>query len=408
MPLVALIALLVVAYVHPRGRTEALVGIVAAGAALATGTLHWAGVRAELKHLLPVVIFLAAILVVAECCRAEGLFAAVGQRLAQVRWPLALTFAVAALTTIALSLDATVVLLTPVVVAAAAAARWSGRAGQLACVRLANSGSLLLPVSNLTNLLALPFLAISFGRFAVLMAPAWLVVVLIEYVVIRVWCRDRNVDPESGLDKLDHRGELDPLPLVPLAVVVLMLAAFAATSPLGVNPAWVAVVAAVALGVHGLVRRTETPVELVQSAHLSFGLFVLCLGLVVAVLSRAWLGDLVGHLVPSNDGLVALLLLAALGAVLANAVNNLPATLLLVPLVAPLGTTAVLATLIGINVGSSLTWTGSLANLLWRRTLVRAGVRPSSRDFHLVALIASPLGILAGVCVLAGWSALIT
>jgi arsenical pump membrane protein len=216
------------------------------------------------------------------------------------------------------------------------------------------------------------------------------------------------VDPESGLDKLDHRGELDPLPLVPLAVVVLMLAAFAATSPLGVNPAWVAVVAAVALGVHGLVHRTETPVELVQSAHLSFGLFVLCLGLVVAVLSRAWLGDLVGHLVPSNDGLVALLLLAALGAVLANAVNNLPATLLLVPLVAPLGTTAVLATLIGINVGSSLTWTGSLANLLWRRTLVRAGVRPSSRDFHLVALIASPLGILAGVCVLAGWSALIT
>ena len=41
------------------------------------------------------------------------------------------------------------------------------------------------------------------------------------------------------------------------------------------------------------------------------------------------------------------------------------------PLLAPLGTPAVLAALLGLNIGSGLTWTGSLANLLWRRTLVR-------------------------------------
>jgi arsenical pump membrane protein len=46
---------------------------------------------------------------------------------------------------------------------------------------------------------------------------------------------------------------------------------------------------------------------------------------------------------------------AAVAAVLANVVNNLPATLVLV-----------LAVLIGVNIGPYLTCVGSLSNLLWR------------------------------------------
>ena len=63
---------------------------------------------------------------------------------------------------------------------------------------------------------------------------------------------------------------------------------------------------------------------------------------------------------------------------LADLVTNLSATLLLVPLLVPLGGTAILAALIGLNVGSGLTWTGSLANLLWRRGLDRLELPPSS------------------------------
>jgi len=66
---------------------------------------------------------------------------------------------------------------------------------------------------------------------------------------------------------------------------------------------------------------------------------------------------------------------ALLATLLANLLTNLSATLLLVPMLAPLGTTAVLAALLGLNIGSGLTYTGSLANLLWRRTLVRGPSR---------------------------------
>jgi len=75
--------------------------------------------------------------------------------------------------------------------------------------------------------------------------------------------------------------------------------------------------------------------------------------------------------------------------------------LLLLPLLAPLGDTAVLAALLGLNIGSGLTYTGSLANLLWRRTLVRLGEPPSLRELHRVSLVATPLVLVAAVSTLA-------
>ena len=93
-------------------------------------------------------------------------------------------FAVAAVTTAVLSLDATVVLLTPVVFATAARLAHAGQPHMYACTHLANSASLLLPVSNLTNLLAFSASGLSFGRFAGLMALPWLAAIGVEYVVL--------------------------------------------------------------------------------------------------------------------------------------------------------------------------------------------------------------------------------
>ena len=65
-----------------------------------------------------------------------------------------MVFVAAAATTAVLSLDATIVLLTPIVFATAARLPANPRPHVYACSHLANSASLLLPVSNLTNLLA--------------------------------------------------------------------------------------------------------------------------------------------------------------------------------------------------------------------------------------------------------------
>ena len=156
--------------------------LVAAGAigARDAGDAAW--------ELAPTVAFLAALLVIAEHCRRAGLFEAIGALLARARQGrprrlLALVFAVAALVTAVLSLDATVVLLTPIVFATAAQLRMSPRPHAYACSHLANSASLLLPVSNLTNLLAFHASGLSFTRFAALMLLPTLAVLAVEWLV---------------------------------------------------------------------------------------------------------------------------------------------------------------------------------------------------------------------------------
>ena len=401
----ALVAMLGVAFAHPRAWVELVVGLLAAGAVLGVGAVDVSGAREQLSLLLPVVAFLAAILVVAEICAAEGVFAAVGSivrraGLGRAQRMLLLTFAAAAAVTATLSLDATVVLLTPVVALAATGAAVSPRPLVYACARLANSASLLLPVSNLTNLLALPSLPLSFAGFAVLMAPVWVAVIAVEYVGHRLYfSRDLAAPHGTATTARDL-----PLPVVPLVGVGLMLVAFAALSPFGVAPAWVAAVAAVLLATHARVRRRVDLATVARATHLSFAVFVLCLGVVVAGLTDTFLGDLVRNLVPDGTGLGALLAVALVATALANLVNNLPATLLLVPLVAPLGTIAVLAALVGLGVGSSLTYTGSLANLLWRRTLLRRGGHPSGVTFHTLSALITLPAVVVGVVVLWAWS----
>jgi arsenical pump membrane protein len=98
--------------------------------------------------------------------------------------------------------------------------------------------------------------------------------------------------------------------------------------------------------------------------------------------------------------LAPLLAVALTATVLANALTNLSATLLLEPLVAPLGTTALLVALLGLNIGSGLTWTGPLANLLWRRTVSRRDVHPRNAEFHRVSLLLTPPSLIVAMVTL--------
>src|SRR3954465_6271638 len=358
--------MLAVAFGHPRGRVEVLVGVLCAGATLATGLLTLDEARTAVDDLAPVVAFLVTILVVSDVCGRAGLFTAAAQRVG--RWsgghPVPLftgIFALAALVTVPLSLDATVVLLTPVVLAAGMARAVPDEPGTYACLRMANSASLLLPVSNLTNLLALPHLDLDFVGFADRMAPVLLVVLVVEYAGLRLLFRRDLEAPQR-----DH-GELTgpPVPVVPVVVVALMLVGFAVLSHWDAPPAWASTAAGLGLAVwagsRGLVRSRDV----VRAGHPSFALLVLALGVVVAAVSTGFLGDLVARLVPSGTSLAALLFLAVLATVLANLLTNLSATILLVPMVAPLGTTAVLAALLGLNIGSGPPRTRAPATPPW-------------------------------------------
>ena len=131
---------------------------------------------------------------------------------------------------------------------------------------------------------------------------------------------------------------------------------------------------------------------------------MLSLGVVVAGVSAHGLGHLVRRLLPDSPDLAALLLTAAIAAILANLINNLPAVLLLLP--ALHSPALILATLLGVNIGPNLSYVGSLATLLWRRLLRGRGAAPAHGEFLRLGAIAVPFG-LAGA-VLALWAGLHT
>jgi len=111
------------------------------------------------------------------------------------------------------------------------------------------------------------------------------------------------------------------------------------------------------------------------------------------------LGAVVDRLVPAHGGLAGLLAVAVLAAVLANLVNNLPATLMVVPLVAG-SPGLVMAVLLGVNLGPNLTYVGSLATLLWRQILHARDHPPAVREFLRLGVLTVPAGLLAGVAAL--------
>ena len=302
-----------------------------------------------------------------------------------------------------LSLDTTVVLLTPVVIVTLRATRAAARPALYASGHLANSGSLLLPVSNLTNLLAVATVQLSFARFAALMLLPWLVAITVDVAGIRWLFRADLAAPISP-----YRETPEPFPFVPAAIVAVTVAGFVVASLVGLAPVWVAVAGALVLTLWRLARTRErvgsVAVEVVRAASPLFCLFVLALGIVVRAVSDDGMASLIGRLTPGGSSLAALLGVAVVSAVLANLVNNLPATLLLLPVVAVGGTAPVLAMLIGVGIGPNLSYPGSLATLLWRRVVAEVDDVPNLRDFSRLGVLTVPAGVV--LATLALWVSL--
>jgi arsenical pump membrane protein len=372
------------------------------GACVASGLLPTADAGAVIGRITPLLLFLASVIVLAELTASAEVFDVIATRVAVLGrgnyfWLFLLCVAFAALTTSVLNLDTTAVLLTPVMLALAGKVGIAPVPLAMTTVWLANTASLLLPVSNLTNLLAQNRLGLGPVAFAQRMWLVQLVSVALTMVFLWLFYWRRK---QRGVD----RYQPPPPHVVPdqtlfrvaaVACVAFVVAILVVDAQLWVASASCAAVVLVAFAIR---RR-----EVLRPALIPWRLLVFVTGLflVIQTVGRHGLSDVMLALIGTGDGVAGMYRAAATGAGLSNLVNNLPAYLAGEAVVPSGHPNQLLALLIGTNIGPIVTPWASLATLLWYERCHASGVDVPVAKFALTGAVLAVTGLAATVAVLA-------
>lgn len=376
-------------------------GMLACGLlCLATGLLPAGSAGDAMLRVAPLLAFLGTVIVLAELTSAAEVFDVVAAGVARAgRGSYAALFvlcvAFASLTTLTLNLDTTAVLLTPVMLALATRVGIAPVPLAMTTVWLANTASLLLPVSNLTNLLAADRVALTpTGLAATMWAPQLVAIAVTMGCLWLFFWRAGRRGARSYSPPAPHR----PADRTLFRVCALVCAAFLLAILLADIPLWAASAAAAAVVVAAFaVRRREA----LRLSLVPWRLLVLVPGLflVVETVDANGLHELLAAAIGTDGGPAGMLRAASVGGGLSNVLNNLPVYLAGEAAVPAGNHHQLLALLIGTNVGPVVTPWASLATLLWFERCHAQGVRVSMKTFMatgaLLAAVALPAATVA-------------
>ncbi|MDQ2820161.1 MAG: arsenic transporter [Pseudomonadota bacterium] len=350
-----------------------------------------------------VYLFLIGMMLIAELARTTGLFdwvaaLAVRQARGSAARLFVIVYLVGTVVTIFMSNDATAVVLTPAVLAAARTAKLERPLPHLfACALIANAASFVLPVSNPANLVVfsthMPDLLAWLHLFLV---PS-LIAIVVTFAV-HYWSRRGELAGRISTDVVVP--DLTPDAKIVAGGIGVMAAALLTASALGVDLGWPTCIAGAATFVLVLWRSRKLAVTAARDMSwavlpLVAGLFVL-----VAALSKIGVSGALARWLQQLHATAPEWTVWAVGggtALVSNVVNNLPAGLLAGATMAASHASekVMAATLIGIDLGPNLSVTGSLATVLWLTSLRRASIEVSFLEFLKVGCIAMPAALLA-------------
>jgi arsenical pump membrane protein len=332
----------------------------------------------------PPFVLIAGLLLVGVVAASDRLFEAAGTLAARLPGGGLVLFtslmALVMVVTVILNLDTSVVFLTPILLHAARRRGLGETAFLYGAVFMSNSASLLLPGSNLTNLLVLHGRNVSGSSFAAGMAPAWAAAVVVTLAVLVVWRRqDLTAPGRRSIEPVAPRWGAGMVGVAGATVLVLALP----------NPAVPVLVLGLAMVV---VQRAGGRLPLSAAARsanpaLLAGLFSVAVAL--GYLARVWGAP--GRLMAAAGPVAASWI--AVGS--SGLVNNLPAAVLLSAR-APLHPRALL---IGLDLGPNLVVTGSLSAIFWLQVAKREGATPSVRTYSTVGIVLVPLTVMAALAV---------
>ncbi len=385
---------------RPRGMREGVAASIGAalmiGAGWATPVDVWQTVQSTGR----IMVFLVAMMVIATVADEAGFFdwtATWAVRMSQGhgRRLYVYLYLLGAVITLFLSLDVTAIIFTPIVCASALRLRLKPGPFVFASAFVANTASLALPVSNLTNMLVYDLLGIDFWSFVRYMALPNLAALAVNLGVFLVLFRGDIRGRFVQGAPIRAEGSRRFLKVAGTGMGLVVLALLAAGF-LGWPLYAVALAGALALAAAGLLGRQVSVGTLRRGVAWQLPLFVVGMYVVITGANRAALAPLWNGLlrISAEQPDIGVVLLAFGTGIGSNLVNNIPMSMVAITALksAP-GPSELLsfATVIGTNLGPNVTVFGSLATMLVLSTARKYGIEISAGQYLRVGLLTTPL-----------------
>jgi arsenical pump membrane protein len=272
-----------------------------------------------------------------------------------------------------------------------------------ACVYTANTASIFLPISNLTNLLVYDTFGLGFVRFGLIMLiPSTLAVLVNALVLAGIFRKDLQgsyyqktpsfIPEETAFFRVAAGG------------IVGVLIAFFLAPIFGIPIGPVALAAGLIVVIAARLRGWLTLREV--AGNISWGIIALVIGLflVVQAVENAGLAEAIRQafaLSAPGDGLLQILGVAVGSALGSNLINNVPMTVMAIGALrslvfdGTLGLGAIYATILGTSIGPNLTTVGSLATLIWLSITRGKGMDITAKDYLKIGAISTPVILLS-------------
>ena len=387
--------------------STAVLSLLSAVTLVVLGGVELSALGDLVSRLIPIFVFVIAISVVVNISSQVGLFEEVVSALEKIApknqllrpvalWTLLVILAV--VVTVFLSLDTTAVMITALAIPLARRNKIPVIGVAFAVVWIANIASLPLPVSNLTNLLAVGTSA--FTGTADYLIHAWkpalmaiIIVIAAAAIVTLFFARISTEIDEVAASGTSTSAQYRQLLMICAPVVAVLMPVLASPIPYWLSTSIAAlIIAGACLPRH----KSLLSMDLVPWNSLLLVTAVSAAAALVHTIGGAgWLG---GQNIGGGESFLDLVTIAGAGGVTANLMNNIPAFLFLEPMVG--SPTSYIALLIGVNAGPIITPWASLATLLWHDQLRRAGVRIKWSTFIILGCILAPVAVLLSVAML--------
>jgi len=399
---------------RPKPLNEATAAALGAVAMLIAGVISPLDSWQVFRDNLNVLLFFLGLMVISIVADKAGFFewcASKAVKLAGGTGPalLAVVFGLGTLLTAFFSNDATALILTPIVFTLVTRLKLNPLPYVFACAFIANAASMLLPVSNPVNLLAVEKFHLTLGQyFKFLLIPSILVIGLnigIFYLIFRkklfnVSCENQTENPIK-IDRF-FRVISGGLGLIALGYIL--------TSIYGLPLAYPALGGGFLLLGSAFVFRRIKITQVYHGMSWSIFLFILALAIMVKGLENAGVIQYLANQLASlaTHGQLQALFSVTIGTALgSNLINNWSMMMVSVSslnILAAGGTgfhqSLVYGAIMGADLGPNIAILGSLSSMLWLVLLRKRGLNIHPLQYLKLGLIVTPIILIIGVLAL--------